>query len=1218
MSLGGLAVTTVEGINVADGSGHPVQKALASAGASQCGFCTPGMAMAAYSLLEAKSPGIPTREEVRKAIDGNLCRCTGYRPILDSLGVFAAPSAAPPGQGAACASGVPKDIEDMGKAYCHSKGGATHARVAAPPPRASEARFGDSVLWITATTLAQVEEVRARHPRIRFVVGNTMEGPYGPRVHPVSVNIRDVPELRVVKVERNGITFGSAVTISNLIAALDRNVRRSPTTFPAFIAHLSLIAGKHVRDNGSWAGNLMMQKLEGFPSDLVTVLAAAKVLVTVSVGQSPPRQVPVGDEFFALPNDGLFVRDMFVPFSGAGEVAATYRTALRPWNAHALLNAGFTATLDGDKVASVKLVYGVISRHIVRASQTEAFLTGKSLRDPAVAAEALRIVSAEIVPGNELQYVTITQPKGKDLYRKDLIPTFLYKFLITLMAKAAVPVPPRLARTAAPVDRPMSTGTQDVADPLGRGTPKTDSILQSTGRAVYADDLPVSAGTLYGCLVGATRAHAKILTVDASAALAVPGVVDFVAANDVPGANDIGVIPGEEPLFATDTVVHYGQPIGMVLARTQALANRVAALVKVTYKDHPAVVSIEDGVAAGSFLPLCDHAIKVGDVEAELLRSDRVVQGRAFANGQLHFYMEKISCVVTPGEGSYTVDCTNQAPDIARAKLTAVMGLGSAGVHLRQRRAGGGFGGKITRNLPLQAAALVASKKHGVPIRAAMSIAQDHMITGGRHEFLSDYTVGFNLDGTLRALRIRTFGNGGFSTDLSVFLAPEFNESLDGVYYWPAFDSEVKMVKTNTPTRSAVRSFGHVQAVAICEQIVEAVADSLGVAPEVVREANHYRANTAITPYGQHIDHLTLPQMWAQLKVSAELERRRAEVRAFNAANLHKKRGLSMMGAKYGIGLGYASGATVLVSVAGDGTSFVHHSGSEIGQGLSTKVQQMVATTLGAPLASVKVVDGSTDTVAVQTITGGSGASEINAEAARLACVEINARLASVRRDLKPGAPWGEVVAAATARKISLTASAIANAPGRSGGPSDGPNGPWQKHGADYFAQGVVVAEALVDVLTGEVAFPRVDVLYDAGQSLNPVIDLGQTEGAFVFGLGYFVTEEPLVDKNGASHSLGTWEYKPPAAINIPADFRVAFLKDSPYPKGIGGTKATGEPPLLLSYACFGAVKQAVNASRILDRSLPPAREFFPPATPDRVREAAEITNEDLVIKAAM
>eukprot|EP01137_Pigoraptor_chileana_P023873 Opistho-2@90910 len=855
-------------------------------------------------------------------------------------------------------------------------------------------------------------------------------------------------------------------------------------------------------------------------------------------------------------------------------------------NAHALVNAAFRVRTDAARrtIEDATIVIGAVGPRPVFAKATAASLVGKPLaRETLVAALAAL-----------QQEVHIEPERTKPAYRKSLALSLFYKFFLSMLEC----VPPRMRSAAVQYTRSPSSGTQafkcDPSEaPVSLPIHKLEAKIQATGEAEYTDDLPASADDLHGAFVGSTRASARIVSIDASAALSVDGVHGFVCARDIPGKNDCGFIVDTEELFASSIVSYYGQPIGLVVAVTRSIAQAAAKLVTVEYEVKTPIFTIDDAIKAGSFFELNDPLAKVvsGDVDSALKQCDFVCSGEVRYGDQSHFYMEPQATYAVPSrDGSgMVVHASTQDPTGSQNAVATVLGCGAHDVVVSMKRCGGGFGGKLTRNYIVAAAAAVAVSKFQRPVRLTLDRNTDMDMVGGRHPWYAKYALGFSKTGQFKAFDGRIYMNGGAFPDLGPdTITIETNLAIDSCYYFENFRVEGMLCKTNLPPNTAMRAPGHFQAALLMETAIEHAASKLGVPPEALREQNFYREPHMRTPIGQLVTHYTLPRLWTQVQASSDFKTRLAAVDTFNAANRWRKRGISCCPVKYGVNWAPAGS---LVNVYGrDGTVVVSSGGTEIGQGLNTKVAQAAAYALGCPFASVRIAATATDRVANTFMTGGSVGSGTNAEATRLACEQIARRLDPTRIELRTKLgrepTWQELTAAAHAANVELSSLGRFVPVAVDGNPSL----------ASYFNFGVAVTEVEVDVLTGEPQILRADILYDCGISLNPAVDIGQVEGAFVLGIGYILREEHQWDYTvGNKISNGTWEYKPPCVEDIPIDLRVELLKDSPFPKGILRSKASGEPPLILATTVLLAVQHAVAAARA-DAGQPPV--FVPQNTP--------------------
>lgn len=1173
----GWAVTTTEGIGESETGFHPVQERIAGFNGSQCGFCTPGMVMTMYSSM--KSQEDMTMADVEKRFDGNLCRCTGYRPILDACKSFAKDA----------------DIEDL---VCQSQkcGGYDHDKHDPKFPDGLKSHSdeklvfaGSGLKWIRPTSLAQVFEVLKAEPNARLVGANTSTGIYKEVAANVFVDVHRIAELNKIESSDAGVTFGAAVTITKFMAELANAAKSGDAkvnTFAGLVAHSERIANVHVRNVGTIAGNLVMAKSLGFVSDLATILLGVKATVTLATADAT-RSVSL-EEFLAEPNfaAGEILQSVTVPYSNASVRFGSYKTALRAVNSHAYVNAAFRFELDGDKITDAVIAYGGVMEddkpgsHAVRATTTEGFLKGKTLDKETVRA-AINSLKQELKP--------VSSPRP---YRESLVTGFFYKFLTSLNnidGERAASATKDLFH-----DRGVSKGKQsfkypDDHGPVSKAIMKVTAPLQASGEARYVDDLPVATDALFGALLQAAEGRAKIVSIDAADALKMPGVAAFITAKDIKGKNNFSPLGHDSALFADERTQYNGQPIGVIVADTLRHAEAAVKLVKVQYDregKNPVITHEQAFAEKDDFVSPVKNDYKGGDVEVALKEAKHTFEGKIYVGTQKHFYMEPQSAYVVPEEdGSVHVFNANQWPDACHTAVAQVLGVPLHHVRIMHRRAGGGFGGKLTHNIVVAAAAAVAAKKTKRPVRIVLSRNADMRIAGGREETRASYKAGYDDEGKLTALVVDGAINGGWEMGLSWFGNFSYGAAINQTYYLPNFNIGCQVVMSNLASRTPVRGPGEISGSYTMETILERVAHELDVDPIVIREKNFYpedaEGDKARLPNGESIAPYTFPRMWKLLKEKANYDALAKKAAEFNAANRWKKMGVSMTPVRYQVSI-WAKSA--MVNIYGDGSVIVSHGGAELGQGLNTKVSQLVAYELGnvfgntdgIDLHHVRIGDTDTNIVPNATFTGGSTGSEGAGEAARRCCATLIERLKPVLADLQAKAKedgkdepitWVNVCAEAKNRSLNLSAQDHWAGAGETS--------------LTYQNYGAAVSVVELDVLTGETEVRLTHMMYDCGKSLNPAIDIGQAEGAFLMGLGHVLRERVLIDTNTAKlESDGTWEYKIPCYRDVPGEFTVEFLQDAPFNKGILSSKASGEPPLVLACSVATAVRGAIRAAR--------------------------------------
>ena len=699
-------------------------------------------------------------------------------------------------------------------------------------------------------------------------------------------------------------------------------------------------------------------------------------------------------------------------------------------------------------------------------------------------------------------------------------------------------------------------------------------------------------------------------------------------------------------------LLYKGQPLGLIVAKSRREAEAASKAVTATYSFEglaKGVYTIADALAAGNVPPPMVN--ERGDVNAEFAKPGmKVVEGSFTIGGQSHFCMEKHGALSIPEErGHIQIHCGSQAIDLVRQFAGAVLGKSGVEVEVIVRRMGGAFGAKFTKMFPVILGSAVAATKLEVPVKIVNSIEVDMVMSGHcRHPTEIKYKAAVDpATQKIAAIDWSAVLDKGCATDFSGFVAGEFLNHAECLYHVPNFRVSVTMVNTNTPSNTAVRGPGIPQAHAMGEQVVEHLALTIGADIEAFRKHNLLTEDATTmavmeTPEGQiaagfklSVVNYTVPRIWDELSKSSAIDARKVEIAKFNAANKFVKRGIALMPMRYSHMPGFNGGTTCTISIHGaDGAVNVHHGGVEMGQGLNTKVAQAIALSLGCPLDAVYVHASSTTTTANPGIVGGSVGSETCVAAALKASKILIARMEPVKQliltEKKAAAGDGDagaeiaVTFAETVAKCSggmgegfkVCLAASANYRPKEGlPPGVEPVEPWEDAPYPqgmYLTFGAAVSETEVDVLTGDVRVLRTDILYDCGHSLNPLIDIGQAEGAFVFGQGFFLGEQIDMSPDGETLTKGTWEYKPTTALNMPREFHVEFLKDSPFQAGVKSSKAVGEPPLVAAYSLFNATKNAITASRI-ERGLSPCVNLNIPATCDTVFAALELSSADLI-----
>ncbi|KAF2622587.1 xanthine dehydrogenase [Macroventuria anomochaeta] len=1245
VSVDGKHVITVEGIGNVKRP-HPAQERIAKGNGSQCGFCTPGIVMSLYALL--RNTDAPTEHDIEEAFDGNLCRCTGYRPILDAAQSFSVKT----GCGKAKANG--------GGGCCMEKNGANGGgccktngansddqpikRFTPPgfieykpdtelifPPQLRKHEFRPLAFgnkrkrWYRPTTLQQLLDIKNAHPSAKLIGGSTetqIEIKFKGMNYSASVFVGDIPELRQFNFNDDHLEIGGNVVLTDLERicedAVEHYGKERGQPFATILKQIRYFAGRQIRNVGTPAGNLATASPI---SDLNPVFVATNAtLVAKSLKET--KEIPMSAFFkgyrqTALPPDAIIASLRIPVAKEKGEYIRAYKQSKRKDDDIAIVNAALRVALDDEHtVQDVSLVYGGMAPTTIVAKKATDFLHGRKFTD----LQTLEGVMAKLEEDFDLRFGV---PGGMATYRKTLALGFFYKFYHEVLAGLNADEAEVDTQAIGEIERDISSGWKDgkaaeayKQSEVGQSKSHVAAMQQTTGEAQYTDDIPLQRNELYGCLVLSTKAHAKLLSVDAEAALDLPGVAAYVDHKDLatPESNWWGAPSCDETFFAVDEVFTAGQPIGMILADTAKHAEQAARAVKIEYEELPAIFTIEEAIQQESYFQHFRH-IKKGDVDKAFEEADHVFTGTARMGGQEHFYLETQACLAVPKPefGEMEVYSSTQNPAETQAYVSKVLGVSANKINARVKRMGGGFGGKETRSIQLAGIVAVAANKTRRPVRCMLNRDEDIITSGQRHPFLARWKVAVNKDGKLQALDADVFNNGGWSQDLSGAVVERALSHIDGVYSIPNVYVRGRVAKTNTVSNTAFRGFGGPQGMFICETFMEEIADHLNIPAEKLREINMYSPEgNMVTHFNQEIKDWYVPLMYKQVQEESEYSRRRAEIEEFNKTHKWNKRGLAIIPTKFGISFTalFLNQAGALVHIYHDGSILVAHGGTEMGQGLHTKMTQIAAEALQVPLESVFISDTATNTVANSSSTAASASSDLNGYAIYNACEQLNERLKPYREKLGPGASMKDLAHMAYFDRCNLSAQGFYKTPdiGYVWGANTGQM-------FFYFTQGVAAAEVEIDTLTGDWTTRRADIKMDVGRSINPAIDYGQIEGAFVQGQGLFTTEESLWQRStGGIFTKGPGNYKIPGFRDIPQVFNVSLLKDVQWEnlRTIQRSRGVGEPPLFMGSCVFFAIRDALKAAR-KQFGETSVLHLQSPATPERIR----ISCADPILKRA-
>ncbi|MFH8572694.1 xanthine dehydrogenase molybdopterin binding subunit [Streptomyces sp. NPDC017993] len=762
---------------------------------------------------------------------------------------------------------------------------------------------------------------------------------------------------------------------------------------------------------------------------------------------------------------------------------------------------------------------------------------------------------------------------------------------------------------------------------VGVSMPHESATLHVTGTALYTDDLVHrTKDVLHAHPVQVMKAHGRITALRTEPALAVPGVVRVLTGADVPGVNDAGM-KHDEPLFP-DEVMFHGHAVAWVLGETLEAARLGAAAVEVELDEQPSLVTLQDAIAADSF-----HGARpvmlTGDVDAGLADSAHVFTGEFQFSDQEHFYLETHAALAHLDEAEQVfVQSSTQHPSETQEIVAHVLGLHSHEVTVQCLRMGGGFGGKEMQPHGFAAIAALGAKLTGRPVRLRLNRTQDLTMSGKRHGFHATWKIGFDADGRIRALDATLTADGGWSLDLSEPVVARALCHIDNTYWIPNARIAGRIAKTNKVSNTAFRGFGGPQGMLVIEDIMGRCAPLLGLDPMELRERNFYQQGQS-TPYGQPVaQHERISAVWQKVQDNAGIADRKCEIAAFNAAHPHTKRALAITGIKFGISFNLTAfnqgGALVLIYK--DGSVLINHGGTEMGQGLHTKMLQVAATSLGIPLHKVRLAPTRTDKVPNTSATAASAGADLNGAAVKNACEQLRERLLGVAatqlgshasdvrivegvaRTLgsEKELAWDDLVRTAYFQRVQLSAAGFYRTEGLHWDAKTFRGSPFK-----YFSHGAAAAEVEVDGFTGAYRIRRVDIVHDVGDSLSPMIDIGQVEGGFVQGAGWLTLEDMRWDatdgpNRGRLLTQAASTYKLPSFSEMPEEFNVTLLENATEAGAVYGSKAVGEPPLMLAFSVREALRQAAAAFGPSGVSV----ELASPATPEAVYWAIQAVRQ--------
>ncbi|KAJ8719963.1 hypothetical protein PYW07_012006 [Mythimna separata] len=1152
-SCDGWDIRTIEGLGNRKIGYHTLQRTLAEHHGSQCGYCTSGWVMAMHGLLESKKN--VTMLEVEQSFGSNVCRCTGYRPILEAFKRFA--------------KDAPKehrimDIEDL--QICKKSGKPCDKSSCdddddwcvvgdddLKDDQIKRIVLKDGRLWFKPRVLQDVFNILI-HEGIgsyMLVAGNTAKGAVPIDDYPrVLIDVSTLAELRTVTYDQN-LIVGAGTTLTEFL-----NILKEASTHEYFSYlskvhfHVDLVAHIPVRNVGTIAGNLMTRHQNpSFPSDIFLLLTTVGAQLTI-VDIHRTIQAVTMENFLRTDMNGKVILNVMLPPLSDEYKFFSYKLMPRAQSAHAIVNTGCLYKLNAQNIVErARIVYGGLSPRFLRAVATEAFLIGKPLFRNETLQAALQVLDGEMI-------VDANPPEASVAYRRYVAKALFFKGLLTLCPPNIRN--PRFASGAIHLhaSRPVSDARQIFTTdpkmwPLNQPIAKVEALIQCAGEAQYTDDIPSLPHEVFGAFVLSTVAVGVISKIDPSAALACPGVIAFYSAKDIPGLNsftpaDSILYQANEEVLCSGNVKYYHQPIGIIVAETRYIADRAVKLVKVTYSNVRKPVT---DVKVAKTEPTRNTMFLSVDATNPGTDVFKTINGSTTIYGQYHFTMETLLCVAKPTEEGLEVHSATQWLDGTQVMISRALKMDENKIDCYVRRIGGGYGMKISRSIQSAVACSLVVQKLNRPCRFIQPLTTNFRAVGKRLPVVNDYEIQVNRAGVIQRLNTTIYEDNGhmLNETLTAFGADVYYNCYDATKMnYKSFDTV-----TDTAKNTWCRSPGSLEAIACMEYIMERISYELSLDPVAVRLANLDR-----TKYEEMVG------MVDTLKKNAEYDTRRAAVDSFNTQNRWKKRGMRWAFARWSpVG---AQRFDVNLSIfQGDGTVVITHAGVEMGQGINTKAAQVAAYFLKIPVEKIQIKGNNTIIAPNSFITGGSLTTSSVIFGLRRCCDQINERLAPIRTTM-PDATWEQLVKAAYNADVDLQAHGFASA-------------------ADaqmYNIYGMALCEVEIDVLTGESEVLRVDMLQDVGLSISPEIDVGQVEGSFIMGLGYWTCEKLVYGENGALLTDRTWDYHVPEARDIPQDFRVYFKKNSFSNELILGSKGTGEPATCATVVVAFAIREAIVQAR--------------------------------------
>ncbi|XP_045484579.1 xanthine dehydrogenase 1-like isoform X1 [Pieris rapae] len=1182
-SCHGWVITTIEKVGNRLEGYHPLQKSLYENNGSQCGYCSPGWVMAMYSLLKKKKM---TMLEIENSLASNICRCTGYRPILEAFKKFASDSPDPY---------LIADIEDL--SIC-SKTGETCSQTCedydwcvvnkedVKHPTLLHIKLSDNRDWYRVEDITDVFKILNLHRTDSYMLvgGNTAKGVYPILEYPrLLIDVSSVAVLKGYYLQQN-LVVGAGNTLTELDEIFHQMSQHDDFRYLKVLQeHLKLVAHIPVKNIGTIAGNLMIKnKHKEFNSDIFLLFNTIGAELGILYGHGNANRISMEEFQNADMRGKVLLNVLLPPLNSDFTKIVTYKIMPRSQNAHAVVHAGYLYKFGpNNRLLDCRIAYGGLSTGFHRAFRTEKYLIGKNLFTNETLQGSLSILNQEM-------QVVANPPEMSVEYRRKLALGLFYKGLLSLCPESILA--PRYKSGVERLRdwRSLSEGKQIFETnpslwPLNKPSPKFDGLIQCAGEASYSEDVPSLPKEVFASFVLSTVALGTIQHIDAAEALKEPGVVAFYTASDIPGQNSF--TPAGTPFYMADEeilcekeVKFYNQPLGIIVAETQYTAERAALLVKVTYTNvRPPLLDIKIAKTDASRIQeyFASPATNRGNDVA------KVIKGEMSIYAQYHFCMETLACVSHPIEEGIKLYSTTQWMDGVQRMVSRALKIQQNKIDVFLRRLGGAYGMKISRGAQVSVACALVTHKLNRPCRFIQSLKNNMRFVGKRFPCSTNFEVSVNSAGRIQYNKYDLFEDNGYivGEPIAIFSTDAFNNCYDK----SSWDFKLYNAITDTPSNTWCRSPGTLESIAMAEFLMERISYEGNLDPVDVRLANL-----------DILNHNDIRELVITLKENSQYDERRRSVDKFNAENRWKKRGLRHSFLRWSPAGSISLSINISVYPE-DGTVIVTHGGVEMGQGVNTKAAQICAYHLNIPVEKVQVKPNDTTISPNCFISGGSITSQFVGVGVQKCCQKLLKRLDPIKKKMQ-NSSWEDIIKAAVTAEIDLQAHSKT-------GMADVRN---------YHIYGVTLAEVEIDVLTGEWNIRRVDLIEDVGRSVNPEIDIGQVEGAFVMGCGYWTTEELVFSPTGELLTDRSWHYWVPQARDIPQDFRIYFRKKSFSIDYLLGSKATGEPATCMGVVIPIAMREAIVQAR--KESGLPTNQWFTidgPYTVEKICSSCSTKTED-------